>query len=317
MRAWKDRLWSELDRISLAVERRSGGRMSLICSTWLAYSHDDGPTQARSIAYYTLFSIFPLLLALIALGSSALASPQAKETAFQVADQYLPAASDLVQANVEQVLRQRGTVGFLAIVGLVWSASGVFNALYRAVNRAWGQEAPGSFWQRRLYAVAMALSLGLIFLSMIALSAVVSFVRGWQVPVLGWQPFADPAVGRLFGWGAALAPALVSVLVFSLIYRTMPSAPVTWRDVWPAALVAGLVWEGAKQLFTWYAGNFARYNLVYGSLGAVIAFLLWSYFSAIILLLGAEFTAQVHRWRLAGRPVQDQPLRIWWREWRR
>ena len=317
MRARKERLWQWLDRVSLAVERRSGGRASLLCATWMAYRHDDGPTLARSIAYYALFSFFPLLLVLFALGSSALASSQAQEAVVRVAEQYLATASDLVQANVEQVLQQRGTVGVLATVGLLWSASGVFTAVYQAVNRAWAQEASGSIWRHRLYAVAMALSLGLVFVGMIAFSVTVSFVRGWRVPVFGWQLFADPALGRLLGWGAALLPALVSVLAFSLIYRIVPRAPVAWRDVWPAGVVAGLVWEGAKQLFTWYVGNFARYNLVYGSVGAVIAFLLWSYFSAIILLLGAEFTAQVHHWRLAGRPVQELPLRLWCREWRR
>jgi len=95
------------------------------------------------------------------------------------------------------------------------------------------------------------------------------------------------------------------------MYRTMPRAQVRWRDVWPGGLVAGLIWEVGKQLFTWYVGNFAAYNVIYGSVGAIIVFLLWSYLSAQLLLFGAEFTAEYSRWRRAGRPVEDRPLREW------
>lgn len=300
-----------IDRLYTGAEQASRGRLSLLHKTWQAFVRHDGPTMARSLAYYALFSTFPLLLVLISLGSSVVASQEAQSSILDFIDRYLPVASDLVQTNIKQVLRIRGTVGILALLSLFWSASGVFRAMFRAVNRAWDNPKPGSFWRRGLYSLAMLLAIGLVFLATTFYSTTLSFVRGWQVPILGWQPFSDAGHGRLWGWLSALVPALVSIVVFCLIYRTMPRAQVTLRDIWPGGFLAGLSWEAGKQLFTWYLSNFARYSLVYGSVGAIIAFLLWSYLSAIILLVGAEFTAQYSRWRREGRPIELHPPRQW------
>lgn len=300
-----------IDRLYAVAEQASRGRLSLLHKTWQAFVRHDGPTMARSLAYYALFSIFPLLLVLISLGSSALASQESQSAILDLIVRYLPVAGDLVKANIKQVLRIRGTVGILALLSLFWSASGVFRAMFRAVNRAWDNAKPGSFWRRGFYSLVILLAIGLILLATTLYSTVLSFIRGWQVPILGWQPFSDVGQGRLWGWLSALVPGLVSVIGFCLIYRTIPRAHVTLRDVWPGGLLAGLSWEVAKQLFTWYLSNFARYSLVYGSVGAIIAFLLWSYLSALILLLGAEFTAQYSRWRREGRPVELRPPRQW------
>jgi membrane protein len=305
----RGRIRGWLGPLYVAVDRRLGGRLTLLVRVWLAFSHDDGPTMAASIAYYALFSFFPLLLLVITVGSSVLEPPEVQEVTLDMVAGYMPAATELVRTNIEQVLRARTTIGLLAVIGLLWSASGVFGAIYRAVNRAWGHDATGSFWARRLYGLITTVSIGGLFVITTIYSTAVSFVRGWSVPIFGWQPFGDPSVGRLLGWVSGVIPLVVSVAIFALIYRFVPRATLEWRDVWPGGLAAGLAWEAAKQLFTWYLGNFARYSLVYGSVGAIIAFLFWSYLSAVILLLGAEFTAEYSRWRRAGRPVESHPPR--------
>jgi membrane protein len=104
---------------------------------------------------------------------------------------------------------------------------------------------------------------------------------------------------------------MISVVTFIVLYRTIPRNRVTWREVWLGGLCAGLVWEAARRIYAWYLASFARYSLIYGSVGAIIGFLLWSYLSATILLLGAEFTAQYSHWRKAGRPAENRPLRQW------
>jgi membrane protein len=85
--------------------------------------------------------------------------------------------------------------------------------------------------------------------------------------------------------------------------------------VWLGGLLAGSIWEGARQVFAWYLSNFARYSLIYGSVGAIIGFLFWAYLSAMIMLLGAEFAAQYTAWRQAGRPVESRPFSQWLNEW--
>ena len=129
------------------------------------------------------------------------------------------------------------------------------------------------------------------------------------------RPTAQPGTDRLVSWLATLVPALLSIVAFILMYRTMPRAQVRWRDVWLGGLIAGLLWEASQQLFFWYLANLATYNVIYGSVGAIIAFLLWAYLSAQIFLLGAEFTAEYNRWRRAGRPVETRPLREWLADW--
>ena len=160
---------------------------------------------------------------------------------------------------------------------------------------------------------------GAFFLLAISIGPIVNLVRAWRTPLLGWQPAvllaAQPGLDRLAGWLSNLIPILLSVAAFMLMYRTMPRLRVRWRDVWLGGLIAGLVWEVGKRLFTWYLGSFATYNVIYGSVGAIIAFLLWSYLSAQILLLGAEFTAEYSHWRRAGRPVETQPVSVWMADW--
>jgi membrane protein len=204
--------------------------------------------MARSLAYYTLFSFFPLLLALISLSSYVLDSEDAQAKVLELVESYLPTSAALVQSNIEQVLRIRGTIGIVALLGLFWSGLGVFRAAYEAVNRAWGNPGLGPAWAQGLYAIAMLLTVGLLLLATTLFSAVFSFLRGWQVVILGWQPFAEAGSGRLWDLFSALVPALISVAIFAIVYRTMPRAPVTWRVVLPGGAAAGLArrpgWPG-------------------------------------------------------------------------
>jgi len=310
-----EQLLQGLDGLYLFVDRRLGGRLTVLIRTALAFDKDDGAVMSRSIAYYALFSLFPLLLILLAFASSVLASEEAQGLVLETVGNLVPGAADLVAENVGRLAEAGGTVGILALVGLLWSASGVFTALYRAVNRAWGNPKSELFWTEKLYGLAVVLVFGLLLVATTLYSTFVSIVRSWQVSLLGWQPFADPSTGRLLGWLSALVPVLISVIAFTAIYRTMPRNEVRWRDVWLGGVLVGLVWEGARQLFAWYLANFARHSLVYGSVAAIIGILLWAYLSAMILLAGAEFTAQHTQWRRAGRPIESRPPRQWIQEW--
>jgi membrane protein len=312
-----ERVLARLETSYIRFDRLLGGRLSLLVRTALAFGRDDGAIMSRSIAYYALFSFFPLLLILISVSTTVLTASQVQEVILDFVEQYLPAAGRLVQANIQQLLDSRNAIGVLALVGLLWSASGVFSALYRSVNRAWGNTPADLFWTEKLFALAVVLVVGLLLVATILYGTAVSVVRGWQLEVFGWQPFADPGTGRLVGWLSALIPALGSVAVFTTLYRAIPRTKVRWRDVWFGGLVAGLAWVASSQLLTWYISSFARYSLIYGSVGAIIAFLLWSYVSAMILLLGAEFTAQYTLWRQEGRPLESRPFREWVEEWSR
>ena len=312
-------LQTRLDAVYARLDGRLGGRLSLLVRTALAFDQDDGPLVARSIAYYALFAVFPAILALTVIASAVLDSGEVQEAIMNVVSQYLPTATELVASNIEHLLGARETVGLIALVGLIWSASGVFSAVFRAVNRAWGIPKSQLMLTDKLYGVLMMLAVGAFFLLAMSIGPVVNLLRAWRTPLLGWQPAApllsQPGIDGLVGWLSTLVPVLLSVGAFMLMYRTMPRVRVPWRDVWLGGLIAGLIWEAGKRLFTWYIGSFATYNVIYGSVGAIIAFLLWSYLSAQIILLGAEFTAEYSHWRKAGRLVETRPLRQWVANW--
>jgi membrane protein len=171
--------------------------------------------------------------------------------------------------------------------------------------------------------LAMMFVVGAFLLLALSIGPILSLVQAWQEAVLELQPAAEPATGRLVSWlqstaseaASALVPVLLSVSAFILIYRTMPRARVRWRDVWLGGLIAGLIWSAGQEIFVWYVSNVADYDEIYGSVEAIIVFLLWCYLSGQIILLGAEFTAEYSHWRRAGRPTENRPLHEWMAGW--
>lgn len=300
-----DVLSDRLNRLYRFANRQLRGYPALLYRVILAFGDHEGAFMAAALAYYALLSLFPLLLLLIAVGSMFLTVQEAKDMALSTVGTYLPTALEVASRTVEEVLRERGAIGAVALLGLIWTASGVFGAIFRAVNRAWGESQPGPAWKSRLAALILVLIVGMLFIVNLIVSTTHSILQSWRLSIWGWDVFQDPAVSRLAGWLSALVSLAVNIATFVVIYRFLPRAPVAWRDVWPAGVVAGIVYQLAKLIFTWWLGT-ARYNLVYGSLGAIVGVLLWSYVSSLILLMGAELTAQYGAWRRAGRPVDDR-----------
>jgi membrane protein len=324
--AWKTSASLWLDRTYLVADRALRGWPSLFVRTALAFGQDDGATLSRSIAYYALFSVFPLLLALITLASSVLGLDEAAAAILQLFEKYVPVATGLSESEIAQslvgALGTQSTVGILGLVVLIWSASGVFTAVYRSVNRAWQNPPSKIFWREKFYGLAVVLLMGFLLVASTLLSSLLSVFQSWQSrlaggSLLGWQPLASPEAARLWESLSAWLPPLISVATFIVLYRTIPRSRVTWRDVWLGGLITGLLYDAARRLFTWYLVNISFYSLLYGSVGAILGFLLWCYLSAMILLLGAEFTAQHTAWRRAGHPLEPRPLSQWGKEWSR
>jgi membrane protein len=310
-----DRIGKWLDQLYFGLDRRLKGWPTLLVRTGLAFDQDEGAVVSRSIAYYALFSLFPLLLVLISVASTILADEEALRTVIELFERTLPISADLAQEGVEQALAARGTVNVIAGLGLLWSATGVFTAMYRAVNKAWGNPKSRLFLKEKLFGLAVVLIVGLILLGSTLLSTAASVLQRWEGTIFGWQPFSSPEMAALWGNLSTFVPPVISVVTFIILYRTIPLNRVAWRDVWLGGLIAGLIWEAARQIYTWYLANVATHSLIYGSVGVIIGFLLWAYLSAMILLIGAEFTAQHTAWRKAGRHVESAPLSQWMNEW--
>lgn len=234
--------------------------------------------RAAAIAYYGILSLFPLLLFLVYLGSQFLESEEARIALNNSLVQILPAAAETVQDIVNQTVAIRGSIGLIGGIGLLWSASTLFNALTKSLNVIWGAP-PRPFWRRRIIAAVSVLSIGLLFVVSVTLSALA------VIPSAG----DDTVISQWLNFTVGL---ITTILLFWLVYHLIPNTPEDSRATLGGGILAAILWQVAKTIFAVYlASGLTNYGAIYGSLASVIALILWAYISALILFIGAVFAA--------------------------
>lgn len=253
---------------------------------------DDATHLAAGIAYFAIFSIFPLLLGIIAIMGLVLNSEELQQKFLDFMADSLPGSSEFVASNVSQIVRFRGALGIGAIIGLLWIGRAVFAAISRAINRAWGIRKDRPFYIAIPRQLAMTMIIGGLFVLSTVATSFIQLLNNRGLPGPDQGPLLDSGLTYLTLY---LVPWAITLLVFLLIYRYVPNRPMRWRYIWPGALVAGVVFELAKILFLWYLENFAIFDQVYGSLASVIVLMFWAYLSAYLLILGAEICYEYER----------------------
>ncbi len=276
--------------------RRTGrlGRKA-IWRGFVEFTRSESMTFAASIAYYALLSIFPFsLLVLAALGQITVG--ENGSSLLQLITRAMPAQVEFLDAQMAALSGQALQLGAAGTVLMLWASMGVFGALTSAVNHAWGVEQPPGFFKHKLIAFVMLVAAAfLMVLALLLVSAAQMLETRWfagLVDEFGWLEW-------LRGFVVQNAPMPLFILVVGLVYYYAPNAKVRLRDVWVGALMAGLLWRFAFWLFSWYLGDLSRFANLHGSIAAVVAFLLWIYVSAVILLYGAEVSAAYARLRKA------------------
>ena len=253
------------------------------------FSRNNCPYVAAGIAYWTIFSLFPLALASISILGFMYSTPEEQGQIVEGIVGLFPVSVDYLSGLVAEVAKARGTLGVLAIVGLLWSGTAVFSAVRKGINHAWHIGQPHYFLLER--AIDLAMLLGVAILALI----VVIFTTN----VLGLSTVARPPdwlsgglVGKVLLEVLALA---VTFGVFLLLYRYVPNTKVVWRDIWPGAIIGAVLFQGVRIGFTWFISNFSSFNLVYGSLGALMAVMVWAYLSSMALMWGAQVAVTYSR----------------------
>jgi membrane protein len=265
--------------------------VELVVRTVQEFGADDATHMAAGVAYYAILSLFPLLTALVAVLGVFLSSERIKLEVIDFFAQNLPGLKDVFEEYVvEQVSDWGVALGVVALIGLFWSASAMFGAIGRAVNRAWDVHQDRPFYIRKLRDLGMALGTGLLFLVSVGATSLFSVMESFDVPLAGT---AAQVGARVFAF-------VVSLSVFLIIYKFVPNTKTHWRYIWPGALLAAVFFEAGKSLFVLYLDRFADYGSTYGNLGSVIALLIWIFISALILIVGAEFSSEYGRMRRGG-----------------
>ena len=268
------------------------------------WQRDRALVLGAALAYYTLFALAPLLVLVIAIAGLALGRAAAQgEIVAQIAGLMGADGAKMIEGMIVQASRPAsGVVATLVSLGtMLLGASGVFSQLQAALDQIFGTEARtrrgsgvrGAVRQRLAY-VGMILGIGFLLLVSLALSAALAGVHDLLAAHL---PLAARVLPPL---NFALSLVVVSGL-FALIYKVLPDAKLAWRDVWLGATCTAILFTVGKSLIGIYLGR-AGATSVYGAAGSLVLVLLWIYYSAQILLLGAEFTEVYSRRWGSRRP---------------
>lgn len=271
-----------------------------------AYLADKAMSFAAAIAYHALFSLFPLSLFAIGVGGYFMTKGQRAQLVRGLADALGAPAAGNIQRQINLVTNGRAGISLIGLVIALWSASALFGAIRTGLGVVWKYERHRRWYTAKLQDLASVIAFG----ALLALS-LSGTIAATALNVLG-RKLLGAHLGELaavaFGAVFFFLPATVTFFTFGFLYAITSPRGVHWRTVWPGALVAGVGFQAVSLGFSVYVRSFGRFDKVYGSLGAVIAFLFYAYLVASLILLGGEIAHQYALWqasRLHARAVAD------------
>ncbi len=280
-------------RVALLCQKQAASFVQIIGEVFQRYGRINGEQCAASFAYYAFFSLFPLILLLVVVGTFFV--PDRLQAAHQVVKQveeYVPLqAKDkaVLVDTIVHAIENGWRAGILGVLALIWSALRFFQALVIGVNRAWGFK-DYNWWK---------LPLKNLFMIGILISAL---VLGLLAPLIFNRLktifFLD--LNLIVGVLPTILPPAILFYGLLMFYKFAPRRPARFSQVWIAALLATLFLELGQNVFEWYLGAFTSFNALYGVFGTIMGLLLWIYFSGVILLLGGCIAATIYGPRDAG-----------------
>ena len=296
-----------MSHLRLVLRRRFEGladhpRLGIAYRTLEKALEDRARDMAATLAFFALFSMFPLLIGAVAAAGYLLDDSRAQAKIYQFVGETFPGSASLVRVNVEAAVQRRGTMGVVGAIALLWSATAGFGAINRCINRAWGVQRDGPAYLSKPRSLLMAVAVTVLLLASVAATAVVEILPELDFALLAKLGLELPESARVQAWAAG---AVSIFLIFALIYKVVPYARPSWRQVLPGALLATVLFELGKAAFLVYLDRAANFEAVYGSLSSIIVLLIWLYFSSLVLIVGAELI--IVRSRPPGERQSKEP----------
>ncbi|MBL1175739.1 YihY/virulence factor BrkB family protein [Pantanalinema sp. GBBB05] len=267
------------------------GIFALLKETFNEWNEDKASLWAAALAYYTVFSLAPLLLIAIAIAGAVFGEEAARgEIIGQIQGLVGRDGAEVIQTMIQNTQKPNsgGTVATIFGIGaLFFGASGVFGQLQDALNAIWEvKPKPGlavkSFIQSRFLSFAMVLVLGFLLLVSLVLSAALAAISNFFGSLIpGYM-----VLGQLLNFAISFG---FITLLFAAIYKFLPDVQARWKDLWVGAAFTALLFNVGKFLIGLYLGN-SGVNSTYGAAGSLVIILIWVFYSAQIILFGAEFT---------------------------
>jgi membrane protein len=248
---------------------------------------------AKGAAYSSLLAFFPVLASIAAILASVNAESIVRVLSRLLFEVVPPGTQDLVRYQL--AVRGQRPVSLIVVATLLsaWAASGAIISLMEGFQAAYLLPSGRPFLRQRGVALLLVVIAALPAIGSSALIVFGARIEQWMLAWLGLLPQEDLRtwVVLLFGALRYLVALIATVFVTAVLYWIGPNGPIKFRAVWPGAFLATVLWLAATSVFAWYVRNIANYNVLYGSIGAVIALLVWMYLLALISLLGCEYNA--------------------------
>lgn len=277
----------------------------LLKETFDEWNEDKASRLAAALAYYTIFSLAPLLIIAIAIAGSIFGEEAARgEIVGQIQGLVGKSGAEVIETAIENANKPAsGTIASLiSIVALLFGATGVFSQLQDALNTIWEvQPKPGrpvkGFIRQNILSFTMVLGIGFLLLVSLIISAVLAGINSYFSGLL-------PGFDLLWQIANFIISFAVTTLLFAMMFKFLPNVKITWGDVLIGAAITSLLFSIGRFLLGVYLGN-GSFGSTYGAAGSLVVILAWVYYAAQILFLGAEFT-QVYARKYGSQIVPDE-----------
>jgi Ca2+-transporting ATPase len=264
------------------IDQRTHHAWARILLAFKSFLRIEGPQRAAAFAYYSFFSLFPLIILLVTIASFFIDRDKAGAEVIAFVKSYVPITGEMQQfisGAIGGVVKIRGKAGVIAFGTLVWSSMQFFSTLVHATNLVWGSESY-NWWRLPLKSLILLGIMVSALLLGLAVPVVGHMAQKWLFPVNDFHSW-------LSGVGSFAILFLMAYFNLALLYKLAPRRTTRFSEVWAAALCVTALLMAAESLFVIYLKNFAKFNAVYGTFGGILALLLWIYLSGCIFIFGA------------------------------
>lgn len=277
--------------------------LRLLLSALAKFNRDKGFFLAAAISFNILLSLIPMIMLLLSVfGSYLYSDAEIVEHIAQYFESVVPTLDPQISRTLVQLMQNRQLVGLVGFAGLAWTATIVFTSLRISLNVVFDVPKGRSLVRGLAVDLLMVVLSGALLLASMLLTSWIRVVERFHLPLL-------PDPGLLLRLGIKyLFPFLLTLIMCYFVYEIVPNTSVSAPSALKGAAIFSVLWETAKQGFSWYVMHAGSYSLLYGSLGTVAVLFLWINYSTIIFLLGGEVAYFLDQKRLPpaqGRPAPD------------
>ncbi|MBI3939599.1 MAG: YihY/virulence factor BrkB family protein [Acidobacteria bacterium] len=264
---------------------------AILIDTFRSMARHESPATAAAVAFFTLFSIFPLLLLIVAVSDRYFNLFDVRSAAIRTVVQFFPGLRSFIQNNIASVTPSRQII-FSSAVIFFWTGFWVVALLEIALNKAWHVQSSRPFLHSRLLALLMIFVGGFFLGTSVILTTAITLLRH----TIGDHQLAHWVMGAGILWRVIFGATAVvlTFLALTLLYKLLPNTHVATREALTAGIVASSLWQIASVIFALLVRRL-DYAAIYGPVGAVVALLSWVYLSSYIILFGAHLSSQMHR----------------------